>query len=82
MTLTDWIPVIIAFLTTLTAIFEVLGKKKAQKITGVLVDAVEMWDSKKLKEDIEWAAEGAGVGKALEKIVDDRTEPVKPPVKQ
>ena len=74
MTLTDWIPVIIAALTTLTAIFQALGKKKAEKITGVLIDAVERWDSTPLKDNISTASEAAGVGMDLHRAVRKRTK--------
>ena len=74
MTLADWIPVIIAALTTLTAIFPTLGKKKAEKITAVLIDAVERWDSRDLKEDIAVASHVFGVRAALDKAVQVRTK--------
>jgi len=64
-----WIPVIIAALTTLTALFQWLDKIKAKKVSDVLVQGVEMYDSDALKAIMRDLAESKDVGDALAKIV-------------
>ena len=73
MNIEQWIPVIVAVLTTVAAIFQALGKSKAQKITSVLIDQIEKWDEDDLKRRIANASEVAGVGNKLAKQVKKQT---------
>ena len=72
--LQSWIPVIIAILTTLTALFQWLGKNKAVKVTEVLVDQVENFADDDLKRNIRDAADIHNVGDALHLIVSKVTK--------
>jgi len=70
-----WIPVVLAFLGFLTALLERLGKKKAEKGIGVLVDAIEIFEpaDSELKKSIAFSAELQNVGELIHGIVKNRT---------
>lgn len=73
-----WIPVIVAALTTLTAVLQAVGKAQYGRIIKVLVEAVEKWDDNELKYEIEEKSNDDLVGDSLAKIVSKLTDKKKP----
>ena len=77
MSIEAWAPVILAALAFLTALLKHLGKKKAERAVGVMVDAVEKHangDDSAIKKDIAKTSELENVGELIQMIVAERTK--------
>ena len=69
MSAAEIVPIVMAVLGCLTALFQWLGKRKAVKMTKVMVDAVESFGDPALKKSIAFASDVNGVGDALSAVV-------------